>query len=155
MQGLRFLAGISLQLALAVALGCNTGDKPAIDYAGQLKESDYNDRVKNIFAYIQENGFAIPTDQCGNIIILQTNLCNSCDKEKLAVILDSLALVKEPVYFVLADDNSEIKAQIQKDRAGTPIYIDSEGRLQKHNLSFMRNLRIRVCGRQITDWMFM
>lgn len=155
MQNSLSLRGISFLFILVLISACRSGNKHGVDIANQLKQSNYDDRVKNIFSYIKDSRFDISNDQCSNIIILQTNLCNSCDKQKLDVILDSLSAVKEPVYFILASDDKEMRAQIEKDRPASTVLIDSVQLLPKYNLSFMRNLRISVCDHTITNWKFL
>lgn len=155
MRNLLFLLGSSSLLILAFATGCRSAEKPPVDFADQLKRSDYSDRVKNIFNYIKDNQFNIPVDQCVNIVILQTNLCNSCNKQKLENILDSLPPADKPFFFILADDRKEAKEQIEKARPGAPVLTDSANLLQKYNLSFMRNLQISICDKRVDNWMFL
>ena len=155
MKNLLFLLGSNCLLILTFAIGCQSPEKPPVDFADQLKRSDYNDRIKNIFKYIEDNQFNIPVDQCVNIVILQTNLCNSCNKQKLESILNSLAPADKPFFFILADDRKEAKEQIEKARPGAPVMSDSANLLQKYNLSFLRNLQISICHKRVDNWMFL
>ena len=125
MNILRFVHGTSVVFLFTLA-SCDVGEKRQIpDISAQLKHNDYGNRIDNIFNYIKESKFNIPFNECNNIIILQTNLCNSCDREKLSVIFDSLAMASDPVYFILASEKSEIKKEVLAFKKTFGLFIDT------------------------------
>ena len=139
-----------------IILGCASGgNKESPKIANEIKYSDYDARISNVFRYMEESDFSISMDQCFKLVILQTNLCNSCDKEKLEVILDSLSSTREKVYFILADESEDIRKQIEVDRPDSDIFIDRNHLLQDHNLNFLRNLQIDICDNKISKWKFL
>lgn len=152
-----FFPGISCLLFCVLITSCNAKENKGpetSDIAAQLKHKGYEDRINNLFNYIDSSGFDIPSKGCNNIVILQTNLCNSCNEEKLNAIFDSLENKFEPVYFILADNNLEIKNQIQKFNKAATIFIDTLHLLQKYNLSFLRNIQLNTCNKKIIHWSF-
>lgn len=155
MNILRFFHGTSVLFLFSLA-SCNGGEKRQMpNISEQLKHNDYGNRINNIFSYIKESKFQIPFNECNNIIILQTNLCNSCDREKLAVIFDSLAMASGPIYFILANEKSEIKKEVLRFKKTSGLFIDTLGLLQKNNLSFLKNIRINTCNEEIIKWSFL
>jgi hypothetical protein len=138
------------------SFSCNTTKKGKNDDIGsQLNHFGYDDRVENIFKYIQKSKFNIPDSSCNNIIILQTNLCNSCNKETMDAVLDSLKKDDSSVYFILADNNAEIKNRVLKLGNKATILIDTMRLLPKYNLSFLKNVKINTCNNKIMQWSFL
>lgn len=154
---LQSFPGISSLLFCILFFSCNAKEskKPGPpDIAAQLNHKGYDDRINNLFSFIDSNKFDIPPGECNNIIILQTNLCNSCNEEKLNTVFDSLNNKVDPVYFILADNNPEVKNHIQKFNKAAVIFIDTLHLLQKYNLSFLRNIQVNTCNKKIIHWSF-
>jgi hypothetical protein len=81
-------------------------------------------------------------------------LCNVCTKETIRGILDSSKKELYPVTFILGGKSPDLESQIKTVNPEVIIYVDSLNRLEKFNLSFLKNLKINTCNRAIKEWRF-
>lgn len=152
MQFFQCLTGISISVFL-LFLSCKSSDKkPVNDIAAQLKNSNYDDRIKNIFLFLHQANFTLPTSKCKKYIILQTNLCNSCNKEALDSVLNKQRNSDTLLVFILASENTSIQEAIGKNYTNPIIFVDTFSSLKKYNLNFLRNLVINTCNEKIINW---
>ena len=155
MKSSLYFLGISIFIMFFITSckGKEPGEK--IDLVSELKSDDYEQRIQNFIAYLKEAGHIIPSSPCSKVFILQTNICNSCNKHKMKEVLDSLPSDKHLlVYFIQASNDRVIKNNISTINANAKILIDSAGLLRKYNLSFLRNVKIEYCDGKIKSWRF-
>jgi len=119
-------------------------------------EDDYNARISKIIPYLKtEHG--INMDSCKSIVILQTNKCNSCSREKLdSIFADLTRQPKQPVVFVLHDDDKQVGdyIQVHSQKENIQKVIDKERKLSKFGLSFMKNIFVSTCKDKVLSWKF-
>ena len=160
MNTLLYFLGISI-ICICLSLSCNNQTKTndwhekAKEKTLQLQHDDYNERINNIFAFAQASKIDISFNKCNTIIVLQTNLCNSCSPDKIKSMFDSVGVRMDSAYFILADNNPNIVEKIKKINSGAVIFIDSQQFLPRYNLSFLKNLIIHTCNNKVQNWSFM
>ncbi len=143
-------------LALVFFLSCNTTNrKKENDLEIKSTRLEYKDRVNNIFHFTTECKYPISFSGCNSFIILQTNLCNSCNKDVVDMMIDSLSNQHKTVYFIFADHNNEIQKKISSRLKESVVLIDEMQLLPKYNLNFMRNVKIQTCQNKVVDWGFL
>lgn len=159
MNILLFIRGISF-IGLFVLFSCKNSavdesQKTATDKLLQLKNDSYDERVANIFDFVRASNFVIPFENCNNILVLQTNLCNSCNVDRIEKILNTLKTTKDMSYFILAANSIEIEMRIKTSPIKAKVFVDSAKLLGQYNLSLLKNLNIRICDKKIIAWSFL
>ncbi|HRF23068.1 MAG: hypothetical protein IT248_10095 [Chitinophagaceae bacterium] len=143
-------------LALVFFLSCNTANrKNESNLEINSARLEYKDRVNNIFHFTTESKYSISFSGCNSFIILQTNLCNSCNKDVIDMMIDSLSNQHQTVYFILADHNTELQKKISSRLKESVVLFDEMQLLPKYNLNFMRNVKIKTCQNKVVDWSFL
>lgn len=159
----RYLLGINAVILNLFVASCTNSDvnsrkweaDASKNVAEQLKHTDdYDERINNIFAYIRKAGFAIQTDNCHKIYILQPNLCNVCSEETVKSILDSARSLNTSLVFILGDENKELEKQIRTTNINAKVFVDTSNLLEQHNLFFLKNLFIVTCANKVNFWAF-
>ncbi len=148
----QYLIGISIVFGVS----CKPKPQnPGNEISNQLKNSNYDDRIRNIFSFLKEANFPIPDNNCKRYIILQTNLCNACNESKIISAINKLKSDDTTSVFILASHNIDVKKTVIKNYLQPLIFIDSLSNLKKFNLNFLRNLSITTCGNQIVSWKYL
>ena len=147
-----FLIGFSV----IAPVSCKHSDNNAEnEIADQLKKSNYNDRINNVFSFLDAANFSLPNIECRRYIILQTNLCNACNENDLALAIKTLAINDTSSIFILASESEVIKSTIEDNYHNPTILLDTFSNLKKWNLSFLRNLSITTCENKIISWKYL
>lgn len=117
---------------------------------------DYDERIEHVVPYLNQMQ-KINTDDCKSIVILQTNKCNSCTKEKLDLIFSDVDKIRQtPLIFILHDYDKDVNDYLSQKLGDISfkILIDSDRQLSKRGLSFMKNVSINICQSRVINWKF-
>jgi hypothetical protein len=130
----------------------------AIFFSCQSKsgETEYSKRVNKIIKLLNED-HSVNVDSCRTVYVLQTEKCNVCTEENLDGIFSDSAILSGNSIFVLSSFSEEVLAYLLKKSASHKfrIIINKGAKFEKYGLSFMKNIAIVICNREVISWKFL
>lgn len=144
-----------LLITISSFTACVNNDE-ASQKNNKVESDNYDSRIANLIGYLN-NHHGINMDSCRSTVILQTNKCNSCTKEKLNHIFEDLNSKKhEAVIFVLNSHDKVVDEFLESksDSLNLKIIVDESRQLTKMGLSFMKNAYVNTCHNRVLSWKF-
>lgn len=152
----------SIFLYSSLIISC-TNDTATVDaYANTTQQKspietdDYSERVNNITAYLNAANIELK-NECTQIFILQSNKCGACSEDDYAALKEQFTNLKnKPSIFILTEKNVNFLSFIKQnfDAVATNVYYDTDKKLSKYGLFFLKNLYINYCNKKVKEWKF-